>query len=304
MSLFRVTFLCLAGLVFFSGLTRAQVKDSLQPEGQPATAQNAKAQAPQQEASPAKESASPKESAPPKDAAPPKPNTPPTFRIARVSTPPNLEDYLEGKARDQETRITGFLQRDPRDGTPVSQETTAYLSYDDKNLYAIFVCKDDPKQIRAHLSKREAVFNDDLIGIVLDTFNDKRRGYIFGTNPLGIQLDGIVSEGQDDDYSFDTLWYSHGRLTDDGYVVWMAIPFKSLRFDNADVQTWGGGFVAIFRAITKAPSGHTSQGASKALPSSSPAEDFARAQYANHPLRIFCPRPLSRHPGSAHQNRQ
>jgi hypothetical protein len=239
MFLFRVTFLCLVGLCLFSSLTRAQLKDAVQPEGQPATAQSAKAQ-PQQESSTAKESAS--------TATPPKPNTPPSFRIARASTPPKLEDYLDGKARDEETKVTGFLQRDPRDGTPVSQETTAYLSYDDKNLYAIFVCKDDPKQIRAHLSKREDVFSDDLVGIVLDTFNDKRRGYLFGTNPLGIQVDGVVSEGQDDDYSFDTLWYSQGRLTADGYVVWMAIPFKSLRFDNADVQTWG---VALIRNISR-----------------------------------------------------
>lgn len=71
---------------------------------------------------------------------------------------------------------------------------------------------------------------------------------VFLANPLGIQLDGVTGEGQDDDYSFDTLWHSEGRLTADGYVVRMAIPFKSLRFSNAPAQTWG---IAFGRIITR-----------------------------------------------------
>lgn len=228
MFLFRVVFLLIV-LFTLSGhiATAQQLVQSTSIESAQSQATNS--QTPQQEQV--------KTSAPP-----------PTFRISRASTPPKLEDYLDGKSRQDETKVTGFLQRDPRDGIPVSQETTAYLSYDDKNLYAIFVCKDDPKQIRAHLSKREDVFSDDLVGITLDTYHDKRRAYLFGANPLGIQVDGIVSEGQDDDYSFDTLWYSQGKLTADGYVVWMEIPFKSLRFDSTDLQTWG---VALLRNISR-----------------------------------------------------
>src|SRR5690349_17669018 len=56
---------------------------------------------------------------------------PPTFKIPRVETPPKLEDYLGGKARQDEVKVTGFIQRDPQDGQPVSQPTTVYLSYDD-----------------------------------------------------------------------------------------------------------------------------------------------------------------------------
>ena len=232
MSLFRAVFLFIVVFSLFSSTATAQFKELVQPSAvEPAQPQATNAQSSQQESTP------------------PKTNTPPpTFQIPRTSTPPKLEDYLDGKVPQDERKITGFLQRDPRDGIPASQETTAYLSYDDKNLYAVFVCKDDPKQIRARLSKREDVFSDDLIGIILDTYHDKRRAYLFATNPLGIQVDGIVSEGQDDDYSFDTLWYSQGKLTADGYVVWMAIPFKSLRFDNADVQTWG---VALIRGIPR-----------------------------------------------------
>ena len=82
--------------------------------------------------------------------------------------------------------------------------------------------------------------------IMLDTFSDQRRAYAFFANPLGVQMDIIFTEGgagRDGppgfDRSFDTLWYSKGRLTDQGYVIWMAIPFKSLRFPSTPQQTWG-----------------------------------------------------------------
>ena len=170
------------------------------------------------------------------------------MRIPRVSTPPRIEDYLDGKSRPDELKVTGFKQREPGDGAPVSQGTTAYLSYDDKHFYVIFVCKDEPGKVRAHMNKRENIGNDDIVLLAIDTFHDQRRAYLFATNPLGIQLDGITTEGQNDDMSFDTLWHSDGKVTEDGYVVLMSIPFKSLRFHNADVQTWG---IGLMRGISR-----------------------------------------------------
>ncbi len=73
------------------------------------------------------------------------------------------------------------------------------------------------------MAKREDIGSDDVVGILLDTFHDQRRSYIFITNPLGIQQDGISTEGQEDDYSFDTLWHSEGRLTADGYVAGLVL---------------------------------------------------------------------------------
>ena len=76
-----------------------------------------------------------------------------------------------------------------------------------------------------------------------------RNAYYFSVNPLGIQADGILTEGANNpDSLFDTLWYSAGRLTPRGYVVWMAIPFKSVRFSSEAVQTWG---VALRRTIVR-----------------------------------------------------
>ena len=74
--------------------------------------------------------------------------------IPRVSRAPKLSDFVDGVPREAELTVTDFRQFMPGDGVPVSQPTTAYLSYDDKNLYVAFVCKDDPKLIRARVAKQ------------------------------------------------------------------------------------------------------------------------------------------------------
>jgi hypothetical protein len=126
-------------------------------------------------------------------------------------------------------RIDGFTQRQPGDGEPASERTVAYLSRDHQALYVVFVCRDrEPQNIRAHLTKREQMTTDDLVGMFL-------------VNPHGIQRDAMLTEGQAEDASFDTLWESRGQLTPTGYVVWMAIPFRSLRFPSGSAQTWGVG---------------------------------------------------------------
>ena len=163
----------------------------------------------------------------------------PRVRIARLPAAPTLDEVAAGRIPDGMAKVTGFVQREPGDGTPVSRETTAYVGYDDSALHVVFVCKEDPGVVRAHMSKRESIMGDDVVGLILDTFHDRRHGYVFIVNPLGIQMDGITTEGQNDDYSFDTVWESSGRLTPDGFVVRIAIPFRSLRFSSADVQTWG-----------------------------------------------------------------
>src|SRR5467141_1176324 len=180
--------------------------------------------------------------------APPPPDAAkiPLSKIPRVHHAPRLEDFLEDRPREAELTVADFRQNSPGDGTPATESTTTYLSYDDKNLYAVFVCHDEPGEVRAHLSKREATDQDDGVGVLLDTFRDFHRAYFFFSNPLGVQTDAIYTEGQGYDLSFDTLWSSSGRVTKDGYVVFFAIPFKSLRFSHGPEQTWG---VALYRVI-------------------------------------------------------
>jgi hypothetical protein len=164
--------------------------------------------------------------------------------IPRLETAPALEDFLTMEPAPEFASMArvngGFIQRDPVDGDPASQHTDVYLGYDDLNLYVIFVAFDDePDKIHAHLNRRENVQNEDIVEIQIDTFLDRRQAYTFLVNPLGVQADAIWKEGNDFDWSFDTVWHSHGQRTDRGYVVRIAIPFKSLRFPDTDQQRWG-----------------------------------------------------------------
>ena len=172
----------------------------------------------------------------------------PLSKIPRVQRAPKLEDFVENHPREAELTVTDFRQNSPGDGTPASEPTSAYLSYDDKNLYVAFVCQDKSGEVRAHLSKREDSDQDDGVGVLLDTFRDFHRAYDFFSNPLGVQSDAIYTEGQGYDFSFDTLWANAGRVTKDGYIVFFAIPFKSLRFSSDPEQTWG---VALYRVILR-----------------------------------------------------
>src|SRR5213593_100993 len=170
-----------------------------------------------------------------------------TLAIPKVSRAPRLDDFVNEKPREAEVSVTDFRQREPVDGYPASQNTIAYLSYDEKNLYVVFVCKEAPDKIRARMAQREEISDDDQVSVYLDTFHDRQHAYVFSTNPLGIQQDGTFTEGLGPDYTtFDTLWHSKGKLTQDGFVVWIAVPFKSIRFADALGQTWG---VALSRSI-------------------------------------------------------
>ena len=154
----------------------------------------------------------------------------------------------------QMAKVAGFVQRNPHDGEKVSEETEAYLGYDQKNLYLVFVCFDDPKKVRARLSRREDIYDDDQVEVMLDTFHDRRRAYAFQTTPLGVQWDAIYTEASREevngnfDTSFDTVWDSRGKVTSRGFVVWMAIPFKSLRFPATKDQEWG---IILYRGIVR-----------------------------------------------------
>ena len=170
----------------------------------------------------------------------------PHVQIPRVEAAPLLADFVEGRTVGVE--VTGFKQRDPGDLTPVSEPTSAYLSYDQDNLYVVFVCKAaDPSSIRARMAKRESLFEDDWVAVHLDPFQEKQRAYMFFSNPIGIVADGVPREGSGDDMSFDALWNADAKRTADGYVVLFSIPFKSLRFPSGtNPSTWG---IALERAI-------------------------------------------------------
>ena len=179
------------------------------------------------------------------DTAPP----PPFASLPRIERPLTLEEVISGDAGERAAVVKDFVQHDPREGEPASQETTAFLAYDRKHLYVGFVCRDiEPLKIRAHVTRRDAIGGDDRVGVVIDTYYDHRRGYAFAVNALGIQEDSLVDELRGDDRSFDTYWHSEGQLTSDGFATLMVIPFRSLRFAPGKEQTWG---ILLSRSIPR-----------------------------------------------------
>lgn len=138
-------------------------------------------------------------------------------------------------------RVEGFIQSRPRDGEPSTQRTEGYLGYDAKNFYVVYVCFDsEPEKIRARMARRENAWGDDWVELTLDTYHDQRRGYVFWSNALGVQAEGLWLEADGHpDFSYDMVWHTSARRTPQGYVVLMQIPFRSLRFASSDVQTWG-----------------------------------------------------------------
>ncbi len=167
-----------------------------------------------------------------------------TIIAPRLEGVPKLEDFLSmqpaGEIASRMARVDGFTQREPHDGEPASQRTEAYLGYNERHLFVVFVCFDDqPGSVRAHLTRRENMEGEDTVRVLLDTFADRRRSYGFVANPLGVQGDDIWTETNGSDASFDTVWDSRGSRTQRGYVVWIAIPWKSVRFPPGEEQRWG-----------------------------------------------------------------
>jgi len=167
--------------------------------------------------------------------------------IPRINGVPILADF-EGMqpntplARSM-SQVEGFVQREPFPGEPSAQLTEVYLGYDQDSLYVIFLAFDsDPELIRSNLSPRENIFRDDHVGFMVDTFNDQQSAFGFYANSRGIQSDSRWTESSSQrggfDSTFDALWFSDGSLNNQGYMVLFAIPLRSLRFDEADEQTW------------------------------------------------------------------
>lgn len=169
--------------------------------------------------------------------------------IARFDKSPVIDGKLDEEVWRHATILRDFYQVNPGDNIAPSFPTEVLMGYDSKFLYLGFRCFDEPGKIRATVAKRDAVLDvDDTVSIILDTFNDKRRAYVLVFNPFGIQQDGIRTEGTGIDYSVDIVMESKGVITDNGYTVEVAIPFKSLRYESGKGKLWGA---HVFRIIQR-----------------------------------------------------
>jgi len=166
------------------------------------------------------------------------PNFNPALHISPVEEGIKVDGDLSDSGWRGAARATGFVEVDPGDNTAPDVRSAALMTYDESRLYIALIAWDDPLQIRASMSDRDAIFRDDYFGILLDTYGDYAWGYEIFVNPLGIQGDLRIHSDGNEDISLDLVFESEGIVTDSGYQVEMAIPFASLRFPDRPEQTW------------------------------------------------------------------
>ncbi len=176
------------------------------------------------------------------------------FTVARATGPIRIDGVLDDEAWRVAVVMPLPYEWSPGDNVPPPVRTECLITYDRDNLYVAFRAFDpDPPQIRAHLMDRDdtdTLIQDDHVGFMIDTFNDERRAFQFRVNPLGVQADAIFGE-QDgvEDFSWDMIWDTAGRITAEGYTVEAALPLKQLRFPGGGGrQTWG---VEAFRSYPR-----------------------------------------------------
>src|SRR6266567_4253665 len=163
-------------------------------------------------------------------------------KMPKFEKAPVIDGKLDDEIWKSAIVLKDFYQIQPGDNIAPSKPTEVMLGYDPKFLYIAFHCYDEPSKVRATIAKRDNIFDDDYVGILFDTFNDHRKAYEFDFNPLGVQADGVWTDGQNEDFNPDIVMESKGEVTSDGWTVEVAIPFKSLRYVAGKDKLWGAHF--------------------------------------------------------------
>ncbi|HXF95215.1 MAG TPA: DUF5916 domain-containing protein [Gemmatimonadales bacterium] len=176
--------------------------------------------------------------------------------IPRRADEARVDGVLDEPVWREAARLTGFSQYRPVDGRPAEDSTEVLVWYrPDAVFFGIRAFEAHGPAVRATLADRDQIDADDHVRILLDTYDDRRRALMFAVNPLGVQQDGVWSDGVDAgaaggpgagfrfdatiDINPDYVFESRGRVTDWGYAVEVRIPFKSIRYQTSDPQDWG-----------------------------------------------------------------
>ena len=169
---------------------------------------------------------------------------------SRVAGPIRLDGVLDEATWKKAVATSGFVQSEPREGQPASEPTDVSVAFDADNLYiAAFLHDAAPeREIVNDIRKDFREDDQDTFEVILDTFGDRRNGYVFITNPAGGRVDRqIANEGREINSSWDAIWDVRTSRRDDGWTVEMRIPFRTLRFEPGAAQAWGINFARRIR---------------------------------------------------------
>ena len=168
-----------------------------------------------------------------------------TLRAFRLSEPLTVDGVLDDPVYDQVPAADGFLQQEPNEGAPASESTRVWVLYDAENLYiAAEMEEEHAEELMAGEMRRDhmSIGWNDSFQIVLDTFYDRRNGFLFHTNPLGALYDAQVTDERNTNSDWNTVWWVKSRIVEGGWTTEIRIPFRSLRYAAGGSQLWGINF--------------------------------------------------------------
>ncbi len=177
-----------------------------------------------------------------------------TIYAVRVNTPPVLDGVLNDSVWALAKPISDFTQQEPIAGNKATFKTEVRIIYDSKNLYVSFMCYDnDPSKIIARALRLDGAWGaDDNISLYFDTFNDDRNAYWFGTNPLGMRDDALLTSSNGFSgfhESWNGIWDVSSAIVDSGWSTEMVFPFSTFKFYDKDVQHWGVNFQRVIQRL-------------------------------------------------------
>jgi len=163
------------------------------------------------------------------------------MRATRLSSPIDIDGQLDEAVYTTVAAVGDFIQQEPDEGDLATERTEAWMFFDDDTIYVAARCWDSqPERMVANEMRRDnlGIFQNENFAVVLDTFYDRRGGYMFHTNPLGGMFDGIITPGSMN-RDWNGVWEVRTGRFDEGWTVEIAIPFKTVRFSPGSAQTWG-----------------------------------------------------------------
>ena len=173
-----------------------------------------------------------------------------TLRAVRLQGPLQVDGRLEERVYLDVASVSGFIQQEPNEGEPETEKTDVWVFFDGANVYfSARLWDSEPERMIANEMKRDVrgVSNNENFAVILDTFYDRRNGFLFQTNPLGALWDGQVTDEGDTNSDWNTIWHVKSARFPEGWTVEMAIPFKSLRYREGQTQIWGVNFRRIVK---------------------------------------------------------
>ncbi|MCH9660121.1 MAG: carbohydrate binding family 9 domain-containing protein [Bacteroidetes bacterium] len=151
----------------------------------------------------------------------------------------SIDGVLDEAAWDLVEWSTDYVEFEPDNATPPTEQTKMKIAYDDKNLYVAFKCyQADPATIEKRMGRRDD-FPGDWVEINIDSYNDDRTGFSFTASASGVKGDEFISNNGNFDDSWNPIWYLSTQIDSDGWTAEIRIPLSQLRFGNDDEQVWG-----------------------------------------------------------------